>query len=531
MPDIRALKKVFADKLRMKGRTMEPTRKNNLIRYAATAASISAVMLIGALFPGKTPDKVDTAGGSSYGFGAISASASISNDDVYEFIEYRKAGLDEYELPLAVTSVEEDGEAAEADAVSSAQAAVKTSAAGVAGSFSVSLPSDNTFVYDPQPAKLGLVTTRSTKQEFYTVNDLLSGGYVTMNAHDMVCMMVYNEIGSDWNVEAIKAQAVAAYTHLRFNDILGTIPTVALKKGYPTKIENCVNAVEGQCVYYGGGIANAVYTASTGGYSCDSAKVFGVKYPYLKPVVSAYDTLDPNWGSVERFTESYIRKTLESRLGFKLSDDVKNWFRVDSVFSGKYVETLVIDGGKATMTGQAARKLFGLKSAAFEISYANGSFSFTTYGYGHGVGMSQWGAKFYADHGYTYDQILRHYYMDTQIKLSDPSIKAVKRGGLTDAQIKSQISEATVAGADGFNMEPVDKITINKDAVEKAETSAETTAAETETPAPTTIEPEAVPAVTTAARPTETPPPEVEETPEESEELPADEVALADAAE
>ena len=496
----------------MKGWTMEPLQRKNFVRYAAAAASISAAMLIGTLFPGNAAGRA-AGSDSTYGFGAISASASISNEDVYEFIEYRKAGLDEYELPLAVTSVEEDTAEAE-EVLDAVTAAAKTSKTPTP-SFDVTLPSDNTFVYDPQPARLGYVTTRSTKQEYYTVNDLISGGIVTMNAHDMVCMMIYNEIGANWGVEAIKAQAVAAYTHLRFNDALGTIPTVGLKKGYPAKIENCVTAVEGQCVFYNGGIANAVYAASTGGYSCDSAKVFGVSYPYLKPVISAYDQLDPNWGTVTRFTESYIRKALENRLGFKLSDDVQNWFRVDSVFSGKYVDSLVIDGGKAKMSGQAARKLFGLKSAAFEISYANGSFSFKTYGYGHGVGMSQWGAKLYADHGYTYDQILRHYYMGTEIKLSDPSVKAVKRGGLTDAQIKSQISESSIAGADGFNSDPTEDIIIDKEAVNKAEaqpavtTAAETAKTEVKTPEP--AEDETPPAAVTTTRPEEVPPPEVEE--------------------
>lgn len=239
---------------------------------------------------------------------------------------------------------------------------------------------------------------------------------------------------------------------------------------YPAKIEKCVSAVEGQCVTYKGSIINAMYFASGAGYTADCYNVFGVSYPYLKPVVSKYDSKDPNYGTVTRLTAAQVKSKLESKLGFKLSDDVKNWFSVSAVHGGKYVKTLVIDGGKAKMSGEAARWLFGLKSSAFEITYSDGMFSFKTYGYGHGVGMPQWGAKLYADKGYTYDQILRHYYVNTKVTVSEPSLKALKRGNMSTAELEKEIKESTVAGADKFSgSDPAQDIVVDQQVIEKAE--------------------------------------------------------------
>ena len=110
-----------------------------------------------------------------------------------------------------------------------------------------------------------------------------------------------------------------------------------------------------------------------------------------------------------------------------LSDNYADWFVINEIHSGKYVASLTIDNS-AVFTGSDMRTLLGLRSSAFEIAYENGEFIFTTYGFGHGVGMSQWGAKLYADAGWTYDQILRHYYVNTTVDLSNASSSAIERG-------------------------------------------------------------------------------------------------------
>lgn len=353
-----------------------------------------------------------------------------------QFIDFRKAGITEYDMTVA----------------QSAASGEKKSSKNSVGSFSVELPEDSTKIYDPQPSALGYTQTRSVADEYYTVYDIISGKTVTLNAHEMLCRIVYSEIGATWREDAIKAQIVAAYSYLRFNDANGLIPTVGLKSGYPSKIERCVSQVEGQCVYYKGNIINAVYSASSAGCSAQSEKVWGGKYPYLRAVRSEFDSQDPNYGEKNEFTEDEIKAIFKKRTDIKLSDNVKEWFKIQTLSSEKYVgrmsidghETCKVDGSTVRLTGFTVQKLLALKSNAFTVDYKDGVFTFTTYGYGHGVGMSQWGACLYAKNGYKYDQILRHYYLNTTIKVSSANKKAVERGKKTQEELDEEISNSTI---------------------------------------------------------------------------------------
>jgi stage II sporulation protein D len=274
---------------------------------------------------------------------------------------------------------------------------------------------------------LNFTETRSVADEYFTVDDIISGSRVTLNAHELLCEAVYSEIGSEWDEDAIKAQVVAAYSYLRFNDSIDRVPTVGLKQDYPEKIEKCVSAVEGQAVYYDNEIINAVYSASTAGYSIESERIWDVYYPYLRAVVSEFDNEDPNYGLEYEFTVDETRSILESTLGITLSDNTDNWFEMQDVYSGMYIGYVNIDG-QTTVTGRNMEEMFGMQSQAFTVEISDGKVIFKSYGWGHGVGMSQWGACLYAKHGYTYDQILRHYYLNTTIGLSKESTKAVNRG-------------------------------------------------------------------------------------------------------
>ena len=107
-----------------------------------------------------------------------------------------------------------------------------------------------------------------------------------------------------------------------------------------------------------------------------------------------------------------MRTRLERFTGGKLSDDPSKWLIVTEYEGGNYVKEVLIDG-KYTATGIQIREnvmSYKLKSASFEVSYSDGQFTFTTYGYGHGVGMSQNGANFLAKQGYTFEDILKFYY-------------------------------------------------------------------------------------------------------------------------
>lgn len=429
-----------------------------LLRCTAAAAGISAAVLIGALYPKSGSEDPFAVTDTQPVLTAAPAAAQVQQDEPDEpaedteinFIDYRKAGIAEYKMAavstktVTVLSSKKDTSSSEAE---------PEPEKAPAEPFTVTLPEDGTEVYDIHPDPYGSVGTRSVRGEYYTVNDLISGGLVTMDAHEMLCRMVYNEIGGSWDTDAIKAQVVAAYTHLRYNDSIGHTPTIALKSGYPQVIEDCVSAVEGRCVLYRGSIINATYFASAAGYTADSGLILGVDYPYLKPCVSEYDSKDPNYGTQVTFTEDKVRETLEKKTGFTLSDNVQDWFTVEAMHAGRYVRTLSIDGGRARISGTDMRSIFGLKSSAFEISYANGIFTFTTYGFGHGVGMSQWGAKLYADKGWSYDQILRHYYVNTTISVTDVNSNAVARA----AQYEKEKAEREKAAQEKTAQEKAEK--------------------------------------------------------------------------
>lgn len=398
-------------------------------------AAVCAVVLFAAAFSGANAQSGAKAADEENKVEAAAADTKTACE-AQQFIDFRKAGITEYDMTVA----------------QSAASGTKTSAKKSAEPFSVELPEDNTKIYDSMPSPLGYTRTRSVAEEYYTVYDIISGKTVTLNAHEMLCRIVYSEIGATWREDAIKAQAVAAYSYLRFNDSKGLIPTVGLKSGYPSKIERCVTAVEGQCIYYNGSIINAVYSASSAGCSAQSEYVWGGKYPYLRAVKSEYDDQDPNYGEKNEFTEDEIKAIFKKRTDIKLSDNVKDWFAVQTISSEKYIGRMTVDGHECCkvdgswvkITGFTIQKLLGLKSNAFTIDYKDGVFTFTTYGYGHGVGMSQWGACLYARNGYTYDQILRHYYMGTTIKVSSVNEKAVERGKKTQEELDEEISKSTI---------------------------------------------------------------------------------------
>lgn len=433
-------------------------------------ASISGVVLIGA-------------------FGAIAYSGSVSNSttvntqiksqtvenvevssaetttatQVVDIVKFKKASISEYDMSVTKASTKNTKKSAQ-------KAKTNTNAA-----FTVEFPDNPTDVYDVHNEPLNFTATRSIANEYYTVKDIISGTTVTMNGHDIICQMVNSEIGETWDEEAIKAQAVAAYSCLRFNDDSGLIETVGLKAGYSSKLESCVNAVEGQVVTYNGQIINAVYSASTAGYSTTSKDIWGVSYPFLQCVKSEYDDQDPNWGIETTFSLEDVKTKLEEETGITLSDDPSKWFSISECYSGKYIRSVSIDG-QTNISGSTLASIFGIKSTAMDISYTDNIFTFTSYGWGHGVGMSQWGACMYAKNGWTYDQILSHYYINTGLEVSSESAKAVQRGktytteteGITD----STTDDSTVATTAPVTQEPTETTVISDSNLDAQNTNA-----------------------------------------------------------
>lgn len=272
-----------------------------------------------------------------------------------------------------------------------------------------------------------LNTTNSWKNETLTIYNKKTGKYVTDTAFNLVCKITFNEVGTSMHEEAIKAQAVAVYTYIKHYIEKGEIPKISMKDEVPDKVLECVEAVDGLAIYYDNEYIMSCFSASTGGYSASSENVWGGYRAYLRSVKNDYDYLDSsNYGRVTTYTLEEVKKAIESNTDITLSSNPENWIKilnhVDNIYSGELSidghTSAYISGKERTITGYVFRTyILGIRSTCFTVSYDNGVFTFVTYGYGHGVGMSQNGANLYATYGgYTFDQILHHYYTDVVIR-------------------------------------------------------------------------------------------------------------------
>lgn len=249
---------------------------------------------------------------------------------------------------------------------------------------------------------------------------------VTGDTYDILCHVVQNEVGNTTEWESTKAMAVASYSYIKYyNDYLGSAPTLRLSSVEPgDRVKACVKEVLGEAVYYNGRYANCTYFSISCGVTTTAQSVWGTtQYPYLVSVDSSIDVgYTSSWSSYQQtktFTAEEVASRMNSYLGTSLdaaNDDPSTWLEIQSRTDGLYVGTVRV--GNTTTTGRKIREsILGLRSHAFDISYDEGSrtFTFTTYGYGHGVGMSQTGSNLYAKQGWTYVQILNHYYPGTTV--------------------------------------------------------------------------------------------------------------------
>lgn len=184
---------------------------------------------------------------------------------------------------------------------------------------------------------------------------------------ELIPQVCYNEIGSNFNPEAIKAQAIAAYTYVKFNGNVGS--GMLLKPNPPQNVINAVAEVLGQACYYNGDFALTMFCASTGGASASASDIFYSDVPYLRSVYCEYDEgYDPNYAIQTVFTKAEVKEKLERNLGITLSDDASNWLQVE-YGDGGYVRSVTIDG-QVTVKGNTLRSYLGLKSPKFTVSYS-----------------------------------------------------------------------------------------------------------------------------------------------------------------
>jgi len=177
-------------------------------------------------------------------------------------------------------------------------------------------------------------------------------------------------------------------------------------------IKTAVEAVFGEIMTDSDGDPiDACYHAISGGATENAADVFGQDDPHLIAAASPFDTLAPGYLSVCSFSAEEFRSKLSSvGKNIKLADDPSDYIGEISR-TGSGTVTKLTAGGQS-FSGLEIRKAFSLRSAVFDIEYKDNNFIFTVRGYGHGVGLSQWGARGMAQQGSDHREILRHYYSD-----------------------------------------------------------------------------------------------------------------------
>lgn len=243
---------------------------------------------------------------------------------------------------------------------------------------------------------------------------------------DYLLSVVPEEMPTDWPAEALKAQSVAARSfalksrgrHAAEGYDLCTTTHCQLYKGIAsekTASTAAVRATRGEVLTYGGQPIEALFHTDSGGMTESSEDVWGNPIPYLRAV------RDTPLGTMP-WTKTVSTADLEQKLAAKghnigrlraieLSPLAVGRAAKDRTASGR-VKAMTVTGtkGSVTLSGTAWRSLLGLKSTLFSAKLTKDTVTFTGFGAGHGLGISQWGAKRLAETGKSYADILHHYY-------------------------------------------------------------------------------------------------------------------------
>lgn len=247
---------------------------------------------------------------------------------------------------------------------------------------------------------------------------------------EYVVGVVGGEMPASFEMEALKAQSVASRTYVlkkilnndnREYDVVDTVSNQVyldddeLKDkwgsnygSYINKIREAVNDTSMEYLVYDGEIIDAMFFSTSNGYTEDSGVVFSTSLPYLRSVLSEWD------------------KDVAPMFSYSTDMSLQEFYdRLDIEYSGELVMEVLersdsnrivkmrING--VEMLGKDIYKKLGLRSLDFSLKQVGNNINIETKGYGHGVGMSQYGAHGMAKNGYNYKEILSHYYSDTDL--------------------------------------------------------------------------------------------------------------------
>lgn len=284
----------------------------------------------------------------------------------------------------------------------------------------------NQEIGQPTPPNEAITMPAPEEIKTYVTIYRSNGKVETIELEEYIIGVVSSEMPAAFHIEALKAQSIASRTYALKSIQEGKILTDNEKTQsykdidelkefwkdnfdtYYRKIKHAVETTKGQVILYNNEYIEAIYHSTSNGYTENSYEVFGYNHPYLISVNSSWDIN----------ATSFLReKTLTfQELSNLLGIDFNNNTLIEILernSSGRISRIKISDN---YYTGIELRMLLGLRSTDFDITINHDNVIFTTRGYGHGVGMSQYGANGMANNGKTYVEILKHYYPGTTIK-------------------------------------------------------------------------------------------------------------------
>ncbi len=278
----------------------------------------------------------------------------------------------------------------------------------------------------------------SAEAETFLIEDQGTGQVMKLSCREYVLGAVAAEMPVSWPDEALKAQAIAAHTYALYCRDHSALQSGAWLAADPARRQGCltepvlrsywgtvyeqnharlsalVDEVLDDILYYNDAPACTSYFAISNGQTEASENVWGSALPYLVSVDSSTDLSADNYEYTVTFSAAQVQQALA---GFGIAADLaapESWFGPAELTAAGYTKSLPVCD--QSVSGTSLRRVLGLRSTCFAVQYQSGNFSFTTRGYGHGVGLSQWGAKAMAEQGAGYADILAHYYPGTQLQ-------------------------------------------------------------------------------------------------------------------
>ena len=268
-----------------------------------------------------------------------------------------------------------------------------------------------------------------------------SGQVEELNIDEYLYGVVSSEMPANYEIEALKAQAVVARTYTiyqiihnsgkhenadicdNFNCCQAWISkdermakwSAEEAESNWNKILEAVNSTSGKIITYNGEPINAFFHANSGGITESSLNIWGgIDYPYLKSVETAGEEGYTQYSSEVVYSkEELINKIKEKYPDCEIDFSQENCIQIIEYTTSSRVKTIKF--GNIEMAGTEARTILGLKSTNFTFSIEGDNIKFSVTGYGHGVGMSQTGADALAKTGSNYEEIIKHFYTDVEI--------------------------------------------------------------------------------------------------------------------